>query len=46
LRLRKHIYGISDEVLDPAVVGCDDKCALWQWIYSVVDKHDSMPLFH
>jgi hypothetical protein len=46
LRLRKHIDGVSEEVLDPAVVGCDDKCALGQWIYRTVDTHDSMPLFH
>lgn len=46
LRLRKHIDGVSDEVLDPAIVACDDKCVLGQWIYHVVDKHDSMPLFH
>lgn len=45
LRLRKHIDGTSDEVLDPQVVGCDDKCALGQWIYGTLDQHDSMPLF-
>jgi hypothetical protein len=46
LRLRKHIDGVSEEVLDPEVVGCDDKCALGQWIYRTVDAYDSMPLFH
>lgn len=46
LRLRKHIDGVSEEVLDPAVVGCDDKCPLGQWIYRSVGKHDDLPLFH
>lgn len=45
LRLRKHIDGVSEEVLDPAVVGCDDKCALGQWIYGIGGKHGGMPLF-
>ncbi len=46
LRLRKHIDGISDEVLDPKVVGCDDKCPLGQWIYSTLDEHEGLPLFN
>lgn len=45
VRLQKHIAGTSDENLDPEVVGCDDKCALGQWIYSTLEQHDSMPLF-
>ena len=46
IRLRKHIDGVSEEVLDPEVVGCDDKCALGQWIYSTLHEHDKKPLFH
>lgn len=46
LRLRKHIDGKSEEVLDPEVVACDDKCPLGQWIYSTLDIHDGLPLFH
>ena len=45
LRLQKHIDGVSEEELDPEVVGCDDKCDLGQWIYSTLDKHNGMPLF-
>jgi len=33
LRLAGVIAGTSNEVLDPAVVGCDDQCALGKWIY-------------
>jgi methyl-accepting chemotaxis protein len=32
-RLLDQLTGTSKEKLDPAVVGCDDKCALGQWIY-------------
>ena len=45
IRLRKHIDGISEEVLDPEVVGCDDKCSLGQWIYGPGGKHGGLPLF-
>ncbi len=45
VRLRKHIDGESEEKLDPVLVGCDDKCALGQWIYSTLEQHDGMPLF-
>ena len=46
IRLRKYVDGVSEETLDPEVVGCDDKCALGQWIYSTADEHDGLPLFH
>jgi methyl-accepting chemotaxis protein len=32
-RLLDMLTGASNEKLDPEVVGCDDKCALGQWIY-------------
>jgi methyl-accepting chemotaxis protein len=32
-RLLRYVVGSSDEKLDPQVVGCDDRCALGQWIY-------------
>jgi methyl-accepting chemotaxis protein len=32
-RLLDQLTGSSKEKLDPEVVGCDDKCALGQWIY-------------
>jgi methyl-accepting chemotaxis protein len=32
-RLLSFVADTSHEKLDPAVVGCDDKCALGQWIY-------------
>ena len=33
-RLSDHVDGKSTEQLDPAVVGCDDKCDLGKWIHS------------
>ncbi|GEM_PF-2797796 len=32
-RLKKVLQGESKEKLDPAIVGCDDKCALGKWVY-------------
>jgi methyl-accepting chemotaxis protein len=32
-RLLSYVAGTSKEELDPAVVSCDDKCALGKWIY-------------
>jgi methyl-accepting chemotaxis protein len=32
-RLLTYLVGSSNEQLDPEVVGCDDHCALGQWIY-------------
>lgn len=33
LRLQKLLDGTSEEKLDPAVIGLDNRCALGQWIY-------------
>jgi len=33
IRLRKHLDGTSEEVLDPDVVCKDNQCTLGQWIY-------------
>jgi methyl-accepting chemotaxis protein len=32
-RLLSFVAGTSKETLDPAVISCDDKCALGKWIY-------------
>lgn len=32
-RLQKLLDGTSEETLDPAVIGVDNRCALGQWIY-------------
>jgi hypothetical protein len=33
IRLQGVVAGTSKEVLDPKIVGVDDKCALGQWIH-------------
>lgn len=32
-RLTAALKGESEETLDPAVIACDDRCVLGQWIY-------------
>jgi hypothetical protein len=39
IRLQNVIAGTSREVLDPQVVGADNKCQLGQWIYGEARVH-------
>ena len=43
IRLQAVIHGTSKEVLDPAVVGLDNKCALGQWIYGEAQLYSGLP---
>jgi methyl-accepting chemotaxis protein len=43
IRLQGAIAGTNKELLDPKVVGVDDRCALGQWIYGEAKQYSSMP---
>jgi len=42
IRLQSAINGTNREVLDPAIIGVDNKCALGQWIYGEAKQHASL----
>jgi hypothetical protein len=42
IRLQGVITGTSREVLDPQVVGADNKCILGQWIYGEARIHANL----
>lgn len=43
MRLQAVINGTSRELLDPAVVGLDNKCPLGQWIHGEAKQFSALP---
>lgn len=46
VRLANYIDGSSSEILDPAVIACDDRCDLGKWIYSNKEALKDNTLFN
>ncbi len=42
IRLQGVVAGTSQEVLDPALIGLDDRCPLGQWIHGEAKAHGAL----